>query len=162
MNMTYRGMNTGQIDTVLAADHVTSKEFLGVFPADKLPKKLPAKRPLCLVANTDVSTGPGEHWVAFYLPKKGVGEFFDSGGNPPGYWSPKFVEFLNRHGNSYTYSKRVVQAADSLVCGAYAIYFVMCRARKRSTRDIVNDFGTNRDANDLLVAECINELINCE
>jgi len=57
------------------------KNFIGVFPRDKLPLKL--KRPCGLVINTDSAQEPGEHWVAIYLLRNGKGEYFDPFGLPP-------------------------------------------------------------------------------
>ena len=47
-----------------------------------------------MVANTDPSSKPGTHWVAFYFPSKGKGEFFDSYGHPPIYYNNSFKNFL--------------------------------------------------------------------
>ena len=60
--------------------HIQKKIFDGVFPADEVPKL--NTFPCGFVANTDPSTEPETHWVAFYFPSREKGEFFDSYGNP--------------------------------------------------------------------------------
>jgi hypothetical protein len=68
-------MNTFQIKHALEQDPVTRKIFCGVFPSDKLPQTI-EKYPCGFVANTDPSSKPGTHWVAFYLPSEGEGGVF--------------------------------------------------------------------------------------
>ena len=74
-------MNTLQLKRALERDTFTKKIFGGVFAADELPKTFDTF-PCGLVANTDPSTEPGTHWVAFYFPSRDKGEFFDSYGYP--------------------------------------------------------------------------------
>ena len=67
-------MNTLQIKRALERDTFTKKIFGGVFAADELPKTFDTFS--CgLVANTDPSTEPGTHWVAFYFPSRDKGDF---------------------------------------------------------------------------------------
>ena len=73
-------MNTLQIKRALERDTFTKKIFGGVFAADELPKTITS--PCGFVANTDPSTEPGTHWVAFYFPSREKGEFFDSTATP--------------------------------------------------------------------------------
>ena len=74
-------MNTLQLKRALEHNPSTKKIFGGVFAADELPKTFDTF-PYGLVANTDPSTEPGTHWVAFYFPSRDKGEFFDSYGIP--------------------------------------------------------------------------------
>ena len=69
-------MNSNQIRRFLKG----CKCFIGVYPRDQLPviKTLPC----ALVANTDDSKNPGEHWVAMYFSRTKT-EYFDSFGLPP-------------------------------------------------------------------------------
>lgn len=50
---------------------------MGVFPADRLPKRLPVF-PYGFVANTAVHSRAGHHWCAFYRDGNRYMEFFDS------------------------------------------------------------------------------------
>ena len=91
-------MNTLQLKRALERDTFTKKIFGGVFAADELPKTFDTF-PYGFVANTDPSTEPGTHWVAFYFPSRDKGEFFDSYGYPPeqyGFESYK-IETWNKH-----------------------------------------------------------------
>ena len=73
-------MNTRQLERALKRNAYTKKIFAGVFPADEVPEIIDTF-PCGFVANTDPSTEPGTHWVAFYFPSREKGEFFDSYGN---------------------------------------------------------------------------------
>ena len=74
-------MNTLQLKRALERNTFTKKIFGGVFAADELPKVMNTF-PCGFVANTDPSTEPGTHWVAFYFASRDKGEFFDSYGHP--------------------------------------------------------------------------------
>ena len=74
-------MNTIQLVVDMMGGKDVKKYFRGVFPADKLPTRF--KKPALLIANTDPSTQKGSHWVAFYIPKSGKPEYFDSLGRSP-------------------------------------------------------------------------------
>ena len=89
-------MNTSQIWTALKSDPVTGKKFLGVFPADRLPKEIESY-PKGFIANTDVSGKRGTHWVAFYFPSEGKAEFFDSYGQPPERYHKFFRDYLKHY-----------------------------------------------------------------
>ena len=54
--------------------------FLGVHMLDRIPRVLPEQ---CLIANTDLSSQPGEHWVAFYRSRDGKLYQYDSFGRAP-------------------------------------------------------------------------------
>ena len=80
-------MNTLQLERALKHNTFTKKIFVGVFAADELPTL--NTFPCGFVANTDPSTEPGTHWVAFYFPSREKGEFFDSYGHPPEHYGFK-------------------------------------------------------------------------
>ena len=61
-------MNTLQLERALKHNTFTKKIFVGVFAADALPTL--NTFPSGFVANTDPSTEPGTHWVAFYFPSR--------------------------------------------------------------------------------------------
>ena len=80
-------MNTLELERALKHNTFTKKIFVGVFAADELPTL--NTFPSGFVANTDPSTEPGTHWVAFYFPSREKGEFFDSYGHPPEHYGFK-------------------------------------------------------------------------
>ena len=112
-------MNTVQIREALKQDPITSKKFCGVFPSDKLPQTVD-RYPCGFVANTDPSSEPGTHWVAFYFPSEQKGEFFDSYGQPPEQYRDSFGDFLEPY--EWQFNTRRLQSAWSDVCGQYCIF----------------------------------------
>ena len=106
-------MNTLQLKRALERDTFTKKIFGGVFAADELPKTFDTF-PYGFVANTDPSTEPGTHWVAFYFPSRDKGEFFDSYGYPPEHYGFESYKIE-------TWNKYKLQSSWSNVCGQYCI-----------------------------------------
>ena len=74
-------MNNLQISQALDGDDVTKQIFVGVYVADTLPIK---EYPGAYICNTDTSSEPGRHWIAFFSPRPGILESFDSFG-----WNPR-------------------------------------------------------------------------
>ena len=112
-------MNTAQLDSVLRRILPRSKvNFLGVFARDHVPTTI-HNYPACFVANTDPSSKPGEHWVAFYLTTPQKIDFFDSYGFHPrayGFTLPV---------TSYNHTQ--YQSLKSNVCGQYCILYLYSR-----------------------------------
>lgn len=133
-------MNTLELMNDLSRNRVTKKAFLGVYSRDLLPKyKL--RKPCVVIANTDPSTLPGEHWTAFYLPKRGRGEFFCSFGNRP--LIPEFKQFLERNCKSYISCDRQLQGNFSEVCGQFSCVYLYCRLSGKTLRQFINMFKRN-------------------
>ncbi|KAF2880316.1 hypothetical protein ILUMI_25858 [Ignelater luminosus] len=65
-----------------------------VCASDQLPTKI--SKPCTVIANTDPSFRPGQHWNAFFIDENGYGEYFDSSGRPP-------------KGNHYKVSARITK-----------------------------------------------------
>lgn len=101
-------------------------KFLGVYAADELPNLNSSKTsyPCCYVVNTDPSSEPGEHWVAFYheTPHHPV-EFFDSFGNPPSAY------LFNREFTFFLHNEKRFQVYNSSVCGYYVVFYLYCRMK---------------------------------
>jgi hypothetical protein len=95
--------------------------FVGVFSSDNIPRKF-SKWPASLIANTDSSDEPGEHWVAFYQhrPYSAI-EYFDSYGNDPVYYD------MNVPFEFESVNTTQLQSETSRVCGHYCVYYVTCR-----------------------------------
>jgi hypothetical protein len=83
-----RTMNAKQLT------HFLEKRGLdvAVVSADEIPGR-PIWKPAGFIVNTDLSSGPGKHWVCFYFPKKGPAEFFDSLGHSPEFYHSLFRSF---------------------------------------------------------------------
>ena len=142
-------MNSTQIAYPLEHDPKTSKKFCGVFPSDKLPQMI-NKYPCVLVANTDLSTKPGKHWISIYLSSPRKGSWFDSCGKSPEFYGPVFTEFLNKHCDDWEMNDRKLQSDWSDVCGPgeYCIFFLSHKARGYSMNKIVQLFGKDTVLND--------------
>ena len=120
-------MNTLQLNSALEKDPALSKITTGVFAANRLPLMF-KKHPQFLILNTDVSTGPGEHWVALYIPQDGRPvEFWDSLARPPGYYHKRFEQCCIINGPSYMMTNTRVQDFTSDVCGQYTYTLVIGR-----------------------------------
>ena len=77
--------------------HDTKVRWLGIYARDQIPSLKNEKRPFALVVNSDVASGPGEHWLALYAPRDSLKiEMFDSFGLPPNIYSfdPSLIHFL--------------------------------------------------------------------
>jgi len=93
------------------------RAFDCVYNIDNLPQHPGLK---LLVANTDTSDGPGQHWIAISIDKHGNGQFFDSFGQPP---TGTFRHYLNKHCRTWTYNKIQLQSAPSELCRMVHAYW---------------------------------------
>ncbi len=144
-------MEMHQIQTILKSDLVVSKIFYKVVSSDMMPRHVNV--PCALVANTDVSSGEGKHWVAFYIDKDRCGLYFDSYGNPHNV--PTFKTFLKRNCNDWRHNKQLLQGPITSTCGQYCIYFPVHVSRGYSLTDIQKAFEGYED-NDQAVTDFVN------
>lgn len=115
------------------------KRFLGVFPADKIPKIVPIG--YAFVVNLDPANRPGSHWVGVY--KSVLYEYFDPLGKPP----PSHLKLES----PILFNKKKIQDVDSISCGKFAIDFVSRRLKGESFSSIQSSWTKNRILNDLLL-----------
>lgn len=91
------------------------KNFVGVFPLDRLPSILPANAKF--IVNTHSSNLPGEHWIAVDITKRAA---FD----PLGIHYPHLLyTYLVKRGILY-FNRFALQSPLSQACGAFCIYFL--------------------------------------
>ena len=147
-------MDTFQLTQALKQDPKTSRTFCGVFPSDKLPQTIDRK-PCGFIANTDPSSEPGTHWVAFYFPTDREAQFFDSYGHPPEHYVHSFADFLNNHSYEWKFNTRKLQSNWSDVCGQYCIFYLSHRARGHSMNKIVQLFSNDTMLNDVKVSQFV-------
>ena len=152
-------MNTAQIKTALNSDSTSRKKFCGVFPADHLPETLDSY-PCGIIANTDPSSEPGTHWVAFYFPSKEKGEFFDSYGQSPRRYRKTFENFLEKQSYEWEFNTHKLQSAWSNVCGQYCIFYISHRIRGHSMKNIVQLFSNDTMLNDARVSQFVKNHFN--
>ena len=149
-------MNTSQIQHVLKNDvNGVSEIFKGVFPCDRLPKKI-TQFPCAIVANTDYAGEPGKHWVCFYFDKDGNMEYFDSYGIRP--INCPLYEFFSTQGKTCTWNKAQLQGWKSTVCGQWCIAFLTNRARNQSMDTFIKRFEEGRPGrNDAFIGKTVND-----
>ena len=131
-------MNTSQLQCIISCDPLLHKQTLGVFAADQLPRVLPNKA--CgFIANTDVSSRPGQHWLAFFISDHTV-ESFDSYGQDSSVYNSLFSLWLRRHAKTIRVKHHRLQQDFSNVCGLYCVYFLRQRFVGKSIETIVQPF----------------------
>lgn len=146
-------MNTLQLINVLKKNPITSKQFNGVFPCDKLPKNITT----AIIANTDSSNKPGQHWCAFFKPKHNLAEYFSSYGDHP--TNSYFVKFLKNY--SVKSNNKRIQGDFSQTCGQYCCVYLYYRCLGRSMDDFLKLFSTkNFDKNDKKILQLYQKIFN--
>ncbi len=152
-------MTTELIRSVIQNDAITQRTFCGVYPKDGMPRQIHTY-PCGIIVNTDDHTKPGTHWLLIFIESPDYGEFIDSYGNPPSYYSDRFIKYLNKHCKEWTYNHKSLQDTFSTVCGEYTIFFLMHRARKISMKKIVSLFSRNKKRNDDIVYSFVSNYFN--
>ncbi|GIX84985.1 uncharacterized protein CDAR_374191 [Caerostris darwini] len=84
----------GQMPKRIIVGCVDNDAFHGLYASDKIP--FIKEKKYAFVVNSDESSEPGSHWLAFYC-ENGCIEFFDSFGNPPDFYDPQFHEITLRY-----------------------------------------------------------------
>jgi hypothetical protein len=92
-----------------------------------------------------------------YLTEDGKGEFWDSYGQAPGFYSQNFTQFLDKHCGTYTWNRRILQARSSDVCRQYTLFFALHRCRHIPMSTIANMFTDSKEWNDELVRDFIDK-----
>ena len=119
-------MDALDLKLICASDTVLAKYFRGVFSRDNLPSKV-VKYPSAFIVNTDISTGPGQHWVAVFFNKQKRCFYFDSYGGPPMNGLANFT--LDNSVSDVLYNPRWFQGAATATCGLYVTHFLYHAAR---------------------------------
>ena len=131
--------------------------FNGVYSIDNLPQH---PGPKLLVANTDTSDDPGQHWMAISVDGCGNGQFFDSFGRPP---TGTFRDYLNKHCRTLTYNKIQLQSAASELCGQYCVVWCVFISRKVALSSLLSSVYTGlNDSIIRSIVERINISMLCE
>lgn len=138
-------MNTDEIIKKLENE----KNFVGVFPRDRLPKR--TGRPAGLVINMDKAKDSGSHWVAYFISANGSSEYFDPLGEPPP--RNEIQDFLKRNGSNgwLGWNNIPFQSSESGKCGEFCILFLRNRLKGRSTCEVHALLSQNSAVNDSIV-----------
>ena len=101
--------------------------FVGVYPLDKLPRRLEA--PANLIINTHTHNLPGEHWLAVSYQRGGLIYAFDSFG----FYYPlilrNYLQRLRARTRSTCqvhYSDQPLQHYKEMTCGLYCVAWLIC------------------------------------
>ena len=101
--------------------------FLGVFSLNTLPELQELghnmKKYRTMIANLDIESLPGSHWVGIFAKDAKI-EIFDSFGMSP---PPLLQAWAARNSKSWIYKNLVVQHPLSVTCGYYALIFTIAR-----------------------------------
>ena len=114
-----------QLQAMLQRDGWTAKHFVGIYARDEkwdVPDHLPG----CFVINSDFKGGRGEHWVAVYIDRDGLAEYFDSYGSGP--LEPIYQRLLSLGHDVIRFNTHMLQGPGSRSCGLYCVYFLRLRS----------------------------------
>ena len=155
-------MNTSQLECIISCDHVLRGRVLGVFAADQLPRTI-RTFPCGFIANTDISSRAGQHWLAFFMRDDNVVECFDSYGQNPGVYNGLFMTWIHRHAKNVLLSEQRLQSDYSNVCGLYAVYFLRQRLLGESMDQILDTFNiSDTEVNDNFILNLFSSVYpNC-
>ena len=117
-------MNSRQFSWILSSDKVTSRNFKGVYALDEIVHIKQKSFPSAYVFNLAPSYKPGSHWVAVYINRNGLTEYFDSFGHP----QPREIkDFLSTYAENWNYSHVPVQELYSMTCGQFVVFYIYQR-----------------------------------
>ena len=127
--------------------------FLGIFNVDTIRKNIPVNH--FLICNTDLSSGPGQHWFVLFRYSVSELECFDSlavGADRQTFLrSVKFRGIRELH-----YNQSPVQLPTSTTCGHFCLFFIFERLHNLDFEfsEFLNElFTENLDQNELIVSE---------
>jgi hypothetical protein len=151
-------MNTRDILCLLKTVHPLQKCFTACVPIDSLPAV--SHLPAAIVINTDISEGPGEHWVCIYISSTARCAFFDSLGKTPMYYSFYLQQYIRDIDNNYWYNTNRFQSLTSAVCGQYCIFFLFHLSLNYidPSKLILRRFSKDHIVNDTIVSKFVQAL----
>ena len=111
-------MNSRQLHWILSNDKVTSRNCKGIHALDEIEHIKQISFPSAYVFNLDPSYKPGVHWVAAYIDRKGLPEYFDSFGRPPQEKSKTFCAPMQKAGTTIMslFKNFILPHVDNLLC----------------------------------------------
>lgn len=159
-------MDSRQIIKCLKENQEIKKKFLGVFPCDKIPKRIPKKDSKFLIINTDISTGPGIHWIAIYIdPKIKQVEVFDPADSRNSFNSELFLykaRLEEEKGFTIRYADQILQSPTSNLCAVYCLMYIYFRVKGESFFKFLRKFKRQKlEVNDKIVLKLFHSNFNC-
>lgn len=148
-------MNGNQISHLLSMDRSTGGIFKGFAMRDSSTLPFPNQTPALYFLNTDVESGPGEHWCAVFFDCKKGQEFFDPFGMPPNMYG--FDSLLSKRSTSVaSYNRMCVQDSTSKTCGHHCLFYAFHRCRGFLLKDILKYYSEqNLKGNDDLAVNFV-------
>jgi len=148
--------NVEILNLMKKAHPYSKKLFLNVFPRDELPTSIQSY-PCSLIINTDTVNLRGKHWVAVYINRNRVAEYFDSLNQPP-------LHDISIWMNRFSWTRKKVtsfplQSNRSLMCGGYVLYFVNERPLKSDYKSVIRLFSRNCAKNDVILNNYMNSVL---
>ena len=109
-----------------------------------------------MIINTDTKNLPGKHWIAIYINREKVAEYFDSLNQAP-------LHDVSLWMNRFSWTIRKVtsvplQSANSLMCGGYVLYFVNERPLVPRYQILFRPFSGNCYNNDCYIVKYVNRI----
>jgi hypothetical protein len=152
-------MKTFEIENLLSKVKWRNFMFLGCFPADRLPSPHTFNAPVCFLANVDISSEAGSHWVAFLISKDNVLEYFCPLGISFYHW-PLFLHYIRNviNPDKILFNLNRIQSLDSKTCGQLCIEFIISRDRGQSFITLLNKFSKNTISNDIKAIHFVKKL----
>ena len=118
----YTNTSGRQLNTV--GKTLFGAQWLGVYPVDKLPKTIHSSSTSnrYMIINTDISSGPGIHWVAVIVNKKTL-IVWDSYARPSKRIIPKFLKNVAHRYKTMDaqLDKKTNQHKRSQICGQLSL-----------------------------------------
>jgi hypothetical protein len=131
----------------------SKSHLVGVYASDRLPRRF--NRPAAIIAHTETASEKYGHWVAIYVPSKGIPSYFDSFGIDAHISNHK--SFLERLSKFYKFSTICYQSPTSTVCGWHALLYLadkMGVIKKGFFERLMAKSKGNLDENDKIVEQC--------
>lgn len=134
--------------------------FLGVFPADELPPRVP-QGPWSLVVNYEGHKLPGDHWVGC-IGSHGRAVWCSSFGLPPDGADlilrddthfKMWLRGVAPHG--WTYNKIQMQSLTGDACGEYSVYACKVRGGPLQNPEAYQWVSKNRKRNDAEIKKLV-------
>ena len=148
-------METHEIIALLQNDANVGDYFRGVFSKDLAPKSVLA--PCAIIINTEPISNPKGHWIAIWIDRDRIADFFDSGGNKAGF----FHKFLKENSIKYTENTTRIQGGLTKTCGMYCVLFLKARCQGASMQKFVDQFSaTDYVQNDIRVTDTLNSFFS--
>ena len=135
-------LNNVQLDVLADSDDALRPYFVGTLACDDLPTRPRRSTPQAYIVNTDPAGKPGRHWLGVWTDDQTC-EVMDSYGLPLDIYqtTQPLQEWLDRHWKRVVGNDKSLQSPYSQSCGAYALLYLMGKARGQSMTDFLKPFS---------------------